>query len=246
MAKATKAAAMRDETTTLADYEATIDSETRRLENEQAHEIFVHAPVRCLRIALATYSTGGKPADCLKWIDRGCDYKLRFFAKKNFAFPGYGQLLEDFEFLPTSSLVGRADEMIDGFRRCRFEKDPVPRVRGLINQLSAVLKGEPVVETKPETDDLKKNGKPLLTLPPVLRAVSKHDAAAFAKSLGEYLVKSRARDVKQLARLPFYVGRWSMFAAGMCSVFGGIPALPAAARQYVPIELVEYALKRTK
>jgi hypothetical protein len=107
-----------------------------------------------------------------------------------------------------------------------------------MNQALALFSGEPVTQNKAEIDDLKKNGKDLVTLAPLFKAVSDRDVTAFARALDEFLTVSWAKQVKGTERLPQYSGKWSVLSAAVCQLMGGVPELSEKTRMYIPVEFV--------
>ena len=225
----------------LAFFHKVIAEERKAIEREVkkgSPAVMLPAPRRCLQIAMAHYSAGDSIQDSLDWLDRAVTYKLMFFEKRQYALGGYGDLIENLETLSAASLVGRGAELVNAYRRCILQSQPVPRYIGLINQAFAVFKREPVKQVKAEMDDLKKHGKDLATLAPLFKSISDGDARAFAVAVDNFLSTSWAKQVKGIESLAEYSGKWSILSAAVSKLMGGVPPLPDKTRQYVPGELV--------
>ena len=195
-------------------------------------------PRRCLQIAMAHYSAGDSIQECLRWLDQAATYKVMFFEKRQYQLGGYGDLIENLETLSAASLAGRGPELVDAYRRCKLQSQPVPRYAGLINQAFAVFKREPVKQINTEMEDLKKHGKDLATLAPLFKSVSDRDARAFAAALDNFLSVCWSKQVKGVERMEEYTGKWSILSAAVSKLMGGVPSLPDKTRPYVPADLV--------
>jgi hypothetical protein len=199
--------------------------------------VMTPVPNECLRIAMAHYSAGDGIPECQHWLGQAVDYRMEIFKKRDYQLGGWGALIENLETLAAASLVGRGPELVDAYRRCQLQHQPVPRIHGLMDQAFAVFKAEPVEQVKAEMDDLRKNGKELATLAPLFKAVADRSAAGFEKALTAFVLECWTKEVKGSERDAEYSGKWSILAAAVSKIMGGVPKLSKEALPYVPVEL---------
>lgn len=236
----TKSTKLRDTSQTAAHYKKLAAYDMKAIDRavqKQSIGLLATLPEKCLSIGLALYSAGHPPQESLHWFDQAVSHSIRLLEIDNYHLFAYTTLASDLELFPAAYLAGRGNEMIEAYRRCTFEKQAQPRVEGLIAQLCAVLNDEPLHQLLSTTEDLKRNAKEWLVLPPLFSAVASHAQPAFNDALinfltGYWMKVVRANDDT------YYVGDWCLLATALCSKMQVIPNLPDSAKKFVAEDLV--------
>ena len=200
-------------------------------------------PRDCRNVALACYCAGESPTKCRKWFAQSADCLLKFWQVKSFHLPDYWGGDEELILLSAAFLGGKASVVVTAFRSLKFDRPPVPRVRGVMEQYCALLMNEPTGQNEDEMRDIEKKGRDWITLPPLFKAVGERDQEKFAGTLESYLAKSwskAAKNARSVLRYPHltYLGCYSLLAAALSQMMDNVPALPAQLRDYIPVDLI--------
>ncbi len=229
---------LRDRNRPLSHYMKMVSKEEKDVKRAISMDLFEVVPVRCIRIGLALYCMGENVDKSFHWFTQAVANKLLDMKHRDFHFEGYPLKIHDLEIFSAGHLVGKADELIDAFRRCDYDQEPVPRIKGIMDQYTAMLKKEPIRQKRLQIEDLKKFGQGLVTLPPLFKSVAKQQQKSFSQALGDYLSKYWAKEVRSVDRDDDYIGKWSLLSAAVCQMMGIIPELPEKTKMYIPIDLV--------
>jgi len=230
--------AARDTSVAPAQFKAMIKREITGIARAERMGLFGVLPQRCWRAGLAHYSAGEQVERTRELFEKSADFRIRQIKESNYTFKGFPFQVYDLELLSAYHLVGRAPEVISAVRRCKYKSPPVPRLKGLFDQFSALLMGETVRQKADEMDDLQKRGKELATLPPVFKAVAGKKAKQFASALDECLQIFWAKEVRGASKRSDYVGSWSLLSAATSRLMGGVPPLSEKSLKFVPVDLI--------
>jgi hypothetical protein len=208
--------------------------------------LFDEAAKYTLEIASALYSAGAPVPDCHRRLDEMATYDFRYIAEgRKYTFVGIGSIDNRFvERFPAAHLVGRAGELVAAHRRCTFQYPPQPWEEALITPICSVLAGDPVEADDADEATIGRAIEYFALVPRLCKTVADRDATAFASTLKEFLNDGWGPLIERRAKLvlkekpPDYSGKWSYLAAALCRIMGGVPAVPAKAMRYIPVELV--------